>query len=80
MIWEDLVTRRLAAEQRAWERRRMVRRMISLGISRKAIAERLGVTRSTVHDLYHRSLRDRGCPIIRHMNALALDLAELARI
>lgn len=78
MMWEDLVPRYVAQQQRSWERRRQVRRMVALGINRQVIAARLGVSAGMVGILYRQSLNDRLCPILRYGGAVALEIKQLA--
>lgn len=76
MDWEDLVPSSIAIEQRSWERRQLVKRMIELRIERKEIARRLAVSTEWINILYRRSKRERLCPVIRYSGAVLLDILE----
>ena len=67
-VWDDLLPSHVARDQKAWESRRLVRRMSAVGMSTREIAERLGITTHRVLYLHCNNPWKGVSPVVRYCN------------
>ncbi len=83
MVWAESIPGYVERAQRAYDRRALVARMREVGLPVKAIAARLGLSRSRVHQLL--ASHDRACargrlepPAMTWAGYIGDDLARMA--